>query len=97
MEGIDNPFLARPDEHKEGAANELYCWMPGSSDRECNGSCIAYEPKLLEQTGGPCLALEALCRATAVFQRAHQQAAVRERVQSQMLAAEKLPSPPEVK
>lgn len=35
--------LERPDEHEAGAADELYCWMPGSEDRECSGSCVAYD------------------------------------------------------
>jgi hypothetical protein len=38
-----DPFLERPDEHVVG--DELYCWLPGNADRECNGACVAYEPK----------------------------------------------------
>lgn len=43
MEEKIDPFLERPDEHKVG--DELYCWMPGNGDRECNGGCVAYEPR----------------------------------------------------
>lgn len=38
----NDPFLERPDEHVAG--DELYCWLPDNADRECSGSCVAYEP-----------------------------------------------------
>lgn len=97
METTDNPFLARPDEHKVGAADELYCWMPGNADRECNPSCVAYDVDLLERTGGPCLVLERLCRAVDVFHRVHKQAAVKEKTDGLTRAIQQIPSPPEVK
>lgn len=34
--------LERPDEHQE-IGDEIYCWLPGSFDRECNGSCVAFD------------------------------------------------------
>lgn len=39
------PVLERPEEHEVGAADELYCWMPGSEDRECTGACVAYDTR----------------------------------------------------
>jgi hypothetical protein len=41
----DDPMqidLERPDEHQE-TGDEIYCWMPGNYDRECNGSCVAFD------------------------------------------------------
>jgi hypothetical protein len=96
-QGTDNPFIARPEEHTVGAANELYCWMPGNADRECNASCVAYDVDIMETTGGPCLALGGFCRAVEAFSRAHKQAAVREKVQGLAQAIGQIPSPPEVK
>lgn len=55
------PLLERPDEHEAGAADESYCWMPGNDDRECNGSCVAYDPSYEEdQRRTSCLALNAI-------------------------------------
>ena len=34
--------LERPDEYQE-LGDEIYCWMPGNYDRECNGSCVAFD------------------------------------------------------
>lgn len=34
--------LERPDEHQE-IGDEIYCWLPGNYDRECNGSCVAFD------------------------------------------------------
>lgn len=57
----DTPFLHRPDDHEEGAARELYCWMPNSSDRECNGNCVAYDTRFTnDQKFTPCMALNTL-------------------------------------
>jgi len=57
----EQPFLHRPDEHEAGAANELYCWMPNSGDRECNGSCVAYDIRYTtDQKFTPCMALNTL-------------------------------------
>ena len=61
VEGTDNPFIERPDEHVAGAKNELYCWIPGDMGRECNGSCVAFHPvsdEASEETH--CIALNAL-------------------------------------
>lgn len=38
----DTLDIERPDEHKE-TGDELYCWIPGNYDRECEGSCVAYD------------------------------------------------------
>lgn len=54
-----DPFLDKPDEHVVG--DELYCWMPGNSDRECNGSCVAYEPRCTDDPRmSSCMALNAV-------------------------------------
>jgi hypothetical protein len=34
--------LERPDEYQE-IGDEVYCWLPGNYDRECNGSCVAFD------------------------------------------------------
>lgn len=91
----DNPFLARPDEHKVGAANELYCWMPSNSDRECNGSCVAYDPGMMELTGGPCLVLANFCRAASFLCRPKSQLAQKAKELTEII--NQIPSPPEVK
>lgn len=55
------PFLHRPDDHETGAARELYCWLPNSGDRECNGNCVAYDTRYtLDQKFTPCMALNTL-------------------------------------
>ena len=94
MEGTENPFLARPDEHKAGAANEIYCWM--HPDRECNGSCVAFDPDI-ERTGGPCLALESLCHAVEIFRQSSKHMMVKQKSQALADAIAKIPDPPEVK
>lgn len=54
-------ILERPDEHEAGAANELYCWLPGNSDRECGPDCVAYDISFTEdQRRTPCMALNAI-------------------------------------
>jgi hypothetical protein len=56
-----DPFLHRPEEHVAGEADELYCWMPGSGDRECNGSCVAYDNRYLQdQKFSSCMALNTI-------------------------------------
>ena len=39
----DEVIIERPDEHEPGS--ELYCFMPGNWDRECNGSCVAFDER----------------------------------------------------
>ena len=36
------PDVERPDEYQE-LGDEIYCWLPGNFDRDCNGSCVAYD------------------------------------------------------
>lgn len=39
----DDQFnVERPDEYQE-VGDEVYCWMPGNFDRECNPSCVAHD------------------------------------------------------
>lgn len=95
----DAPFLERPDEHEPG--DELYCWMPGTDHRECNGSCVAFEPaSLQDDRKDTCKALNAL-RSLAMSMGL--QAKVAKAMQTQQTVAERkkvsdsLPGPPEVK
>ena len=60
-EDASQPFIERPDEHEVGSARELYCWMPGSGDRECNGNCVAYDIRYTaDQKFTPWMALNTL-------------------------------------
>lgn len=53
-------LIERPDEHEE-LGDELYCWMPGNGDRECNGSCVAYDESYNEdQRRDSCKVLNAV-------------------------------------
>jgi len=46
--------LERPDEYQE-LGDEIYCWMPSNYDRECNGSCVAFDHIFEEdQSRSPC-------------------------------------------
>ena len=57
----NQPFLERPDDHEVGDAKELYCWMPGSGDRECNGNCVAYDIRFTaDQRFSTCTVLNTL-------------------------------------
>lgn len=87
------PYLERPDEHEE-TGNELYCWMPGTEDRECNGSCVAFEPRSLDDDRtDTCKALNAL-RSVAMSLGLQTKAA---RVAAVKAQTEKIPEPPEVR
>jgi hypothetical protein len=58
---MDDPVLERPDEHEVGSARELYCWMPGSGDRECNGNCVSYDIRFTsDQRFTSCMVLNTL-------------------------------------
>jgi hypothetical protein len=60
-EDASQPFIERPDEHEVGAARELYCWMPGSGDRECNGNCVSYDIRFTaDQRFTTCMVLNTL-------------------------------------
>lgn len=60
----DQPLVERPDEHAE-IGDELYCWLPGNDDRECNGSCVAYEAGYTEdQRRDSCKVLNAVRSAS---------------------------------
>ena len=66
IENNDNPFIERPDEHEVG--DELYCWMPGNSDRECNGGCVAYDASYQQdQVRDSCKVLNCVRSATKSF------------------------------
>ena len=93
----DNPFIARPEEHTVGAANELYCWMPGNADRECNASCVAYDVNIIESTGGPCLTLSGLCRVVEIFSRANKRSSIEKQSEDLRQILGQIPNPPEVK
>jgi hypothetical protein len=96
----DNPFIERPDEHEAGGADEQYCWLPGNADRECNGSCVAYDPTYVhDQVRDSCKALNALrsvAKSAALFTNHFQQQQKREELAARQALADKLPSPPKV-
>jgi len=89
----ETPFLERPDEHEPGAGDEVYCWMPGSEDRECNGSCVAFEDRALkDDRTDTCKALNALRSIAMSLGRQMK------RAQGEAVAAKiaEIPGPPEV-
>ena len=45
---METPLIERPDEHVADAVEEVYCWTPGNADRECNGSCVAFDERYLQ-------------------------------------------------
>ncbi len=52
--------LERPDDYQE-IGDEIYCWMPGNYDRECNGGCVAFDIVYEEdQTRSPCTLINLL-------------------------------------
>ena len=60
-DGDSQPFIHRPDDHEEGAARELYCWMPSSEGRECNGNCVSYDTRFTaDQRFTPCMVLNTI-------------------------------------
>jgi hypothetical protein len=93
-----NPFLERPDEHVVG--DELYCWMPGNGDRECIGSCVAYDPSYVhDQARDPCKALNAVrsfAKSVAMLVGHVQHLEKRAEVAARQAQASKLPDPPKV-
>lgn len=102
-----NPFIERPDEHAE-VGDELYCWLPDSDHRECNGSCVAYDERCLSdhrvdsckvlnavRQVGASLATVAKTLTTVSVLREKEDRAVRsERLQD---AIDRIPGAPEVK
>jgi len=95
----ENPFLARPEEHKVGAANEVYCWMPGNENRECNATCVAYDPANAAE-GKSCEALKFLASISSSLEQQVQlakQAARQYSIAKRTELIEKIPQPPEVK
>jgi len=95
----ENPFIERPDEHAPG--DELYCWMPSNDNRECNGSCVAFEPgSLQDDRKDTCKVLNA-ARSIALSLGIQAQMAkvthTRQEVAARKAAADRLPEPPEVK
>lgn len=91
MQNGQQTEIERPDEHATG--DELYCWMPGSEDRECNGSCVAYDSSYEEdQRKDPCKVLNAVRSIGLSVAKLSNLARVRERA-----AAVPQPEPPEVR
>jgi hypothetical protein len=87
----ETPFIERPDEHDPG--DELYCWMPGSEDRECNGSCVAFEERSLQDGRmDMCKALNAI-RSLAMSLGIQTKRARGEAIKAEIA---KIPEPPEV-
>lgn len=86
------PELERPDEHEAEAADELYCWMPGSEDRECGGSCVAYDASYeQDQRRDSCKVLNVIRSLGLSVAKLANMAQVRERA-----AAVPQPEPPKV-
>jgi len=97
----ENPFIERPDEHAVGEADELYCWMPGNDNRECNGSCVAFESAALRtDRADTCKVLNALrsiAMSFGVQTRISKAMQTRQEVSERKKAADALPKPPEVR
>lgn len=95
----ENPFIERPDEHAPG--DELYCWMPGNDNRECNGSCVAFEPgSLQDDRKDMCKLLNAvrsIALSLGIQSQTAKAALTRQEVAARKAAADQLPEPPEVK
>jgi len=92
-------LLERPDEHKVG--DELYCWMPGNEDRECNGGCVAYDSTYVtDQVRDSCKWLNAfrsMAKSLAMMTQAMQARAKQGELAARKAQAESLPRPPEVR
>lgn len=95
----DDPFIERPDEHKQG--DELYCWMPGSEDRECEGSCVAYDEGYVEdQRRSSCAVLNIVKSAgmsLAIMSNVAKKGAQQQDTRARQEQADSLPKPPEVR
>ena len=96
----ENPFVERPDEHEE-LGDELYCWVPGNSERQCGPDCVAFDEGCeADDMKTSCLVVntlrvmgigvQVLAGVTRDRQRAAKSAAVTAKVQE-------IPDPPEVK
>jgi len=87
-----DPFIESPDEVEVG--DELYCWMPGNSDRMCCGECVAYDGTYMrDQLRDPCKLLNAvrsMAKSLAVGVKQQSQEALKTHIDS-------LPKPPEVR
>lgn len=96
----ETPFIERPDEHTPGDANELYCWMPNSDHRECNGSCVAYDPSFMaDQVRDPCKALNAfrsLAKSVAMLVGLQQKKEKQAETAAVKAHIDNLPPPPKV-
>lgn len=95
----EDALLERPDEHQVG--DELYCWMPGNEDRECNGSCVAYDSSYVtDQVRDSCKALNAfrsIAKSIAMLTSATQARVKQAEIAARKAQAEQLPRPPEVR
>jgi hypothetical protein len=90
--------IERPDEHK--VADELYCWMPSSDDRECNGSCVAYDPTYTkDQFRDSCKWLNAfrsMAMSIAKISKSAEQQEKRDEIAARAALVAKMPNPPKV-
>jgi len=89
---LDDPTridLERPDEHQE-IGDEIYCWMPGNYDRECNGSCVAFDILFEnDQRRSPCSILN-MVKSVAL---SHAKIANVDQLEARMAAVPKQPPP----
>lgn len=97
---VDDPFIERPDEHAE-TGDELYCWMPGNYDRECNGSCVAFSEGFThDPAASPCKVLNIMrVLGTAAQTGALFLKETKTRAHNAAVAAKtnEIPDPPEVR
>lgn len=94
------PFIEHPDEHEE-QGDELYCWMPGNSDRECGGGCVAYDPSFeQDQRRTSCMVLNSIRSAAFALNMlgisAKRQNKTSEMLEKKRQLDELSPPPPEV-
>lgn len=92
--------LERPDSHEE-LGDELYCWMPGNADRQCEGSCVAYDGSYMEdQRRSPCMLLNAarsIAMSFGIQANLTKKAVKSQDIHARQELASKLPDPPEVR
>ena len=96
ISGVSTIFIERPDEHE--VKDELYCWMPGNSDRECNGSCVSYDPSYIsDQFKDTCKVLNSIRAISKAFVFDTQKRNKQMELSARKEQADSLPRPPEVK
>lgn len=89
---LEHTEIERPDEHEE-LGDEMYCWLPGNDDRECNEGCVAFDFVYKDdQRRSPCTLIN-LFKSVAMSQA---KVANVEQVRAKVAATPSTP-PPEVR